>query len=63
MKCEGCDAKLYFASLPVYLKDGGLKVDCPICRWSSALWIRGHKVETEKEHEDKLNSWKKGDKS
>lgn len=37
MRCEGCDAKIYFANLPVYLRNGTLEVECPICHWNSAL--------------------------
>lgn len=63
MRCEGCDARLSTARLPVILRMGYLSIRCPLCGFVTPLYIKGYEIESFAEHEKKVNSWKKGDKN
>ena len=60
MKCEGCGGRLDLTYFQIILSGRRLVVECPLCKYVTALYCKGTRIETAKEHKEKLNSWKKG---
>ncbi len=63
MKCEGCRAELGYAiDLQITLSHNHLVVQCPICKYLTAIiYNRKRQIwETEKQRDERRAGWRRG---